>query len=500
MQLPNDVWLEITHHLQRKDLKTFRLVNKTFASLATICLFRRLIIRPNYDSLKRAIEVAKVPGLARVVKTLELRAETVFQDVEEIALHMKQRGIPNAEDRAYGIVDFGLFLAHRGKLTAAEKRYEDLDEPAEITYLCKSLPSLRRIRRLYGNWWSTQDQMEFTKIYGLFPSTPRPGFSLETILTACSAVTCRSLRLNKLTWEDFQADMVSQRERDKPLRSIQNLELMLEATHGLDNNGLSGHIRCFSTLIAGLGNIRHLSLELDIHGFWQTHTPGALWKVLFHHRFEQLQSLDLHSPICTEQRIFNFCVRHAATLKRIRLTDLTLCNSLTVDQDERPSEEPSVLRLLWSLPYCMALESFLLYGGVAGCGQEKWDLYMSEAGRCYDSRLKQLEDYVCGNGDFPFPIVAKQLNFEGWLADISLSSAVRELAWKDQATTSSNFNSNRSTISTQAAVSHTVLALELLWPEDKWQMLASCSDESFEWTDPESRCTDWRLDYNQEDD
>ena len=68
MYVPQEILQLICKHLERSDLKIFRLANKLLSDAANISLFRYIYLRRNMDSFCRLRMIASTPHLAKLVK------------------------------------------------------------------------------------------------------------------------------------------------------------------------------------------------------------------------------------------------------------------------------------------------------------------------------------------------------------------------------------------------------------------------------------------------
>ena len=503
--IPNDLWLEVINHLDRKELKTIRLAGKDVAALAVARLFRQVIIRPNVDSLKRAFSIAGLPAIAHAVQELELRAETVFHSPMEIVKYARENAWQD-DQHISTVVDLGKFITRRGKLALAEADYRRMDEAAELARLCRQLPSLHTLHRRVNDGYSRYvGRSSFAKSYGLFPTKYWDAFHVPSMLAACEASQIRSLRWESLHWSECQRDLARFEMSGTPLGHVRELHLVLEAKRSLPRRGLEEHVHALSTLLGILPELQHLSLNLDVDLFWHDHTQQTLWQHVLQQNWKHLQSINFDKLVCTEQALLDFIARHRTSLKHVRFGGLTLCDS---EEVEAPINGTSVMRALWTIPRIVALDSCILEEEIRSCGEEDWQIYLSydmeRDTLSRDCNLVRLEGYMCRQYHFPFPELAEALNYEQVFAASGLRS-VDLLPYSTHWTGDLGRDNNQSDAGDHAASrisGHKYHDPVLLTREDKQKLFAACSDDTFTWNASHEMDCDWSLSFvhNQDPD
>ena len=405
-KLPDELWLEIIRYSEREDLRSIRLLSKSHASLPVSRLFHTLVMRPNIDSLKRAVKVADTPALAAVVQELHLRSETLPKDVGRLGEFMFANQFRFVDEPQLGLVEYDKFFGKIEHLKNAERMYNSrTDEGKELTKLLTRLPALRHVQRYYdwnGKWWDASSS--FATSHGLRTLEGRSTFLPHNILRACaqsSAPQIKSLCWNNIEWSELELAMAVWRPNN--VKGLLNHILKLDVSLALFGSQWSlseEKLRLFHVFLSQFGKAEDVTLNLNSDG--GPHHPDALflWRGFCDSVWLHLRSIHLKNFSGSERELLNFLEWHAKTLKNLTISDITMHNEPVGEWEVLNS----VMRLIWTIPHVLSLDSFNVEGSLISCGWEHWNIPSTPLRQLSDDCVRRrLCEYACRRTSYPFP-------------------------------------------------------------------------------------------------
>ncbi|EXJ72672.1 uncharacterized protein A1O5_03818 [Cladophialophora psammophila CBS 110553] len=422
--LPNEIFLLIIQRCPRPILKQLRLVCKNLAQMAEPYLWNRVVLVPNDHcilGLYRALRHSKVTRHI-VELTYDGRFGSFFQRI---------RGIPPDPALPYPIEVQHKTVAQVDRACSGHfKPYEDLAiEVAILSRTLRILPNLRAVRVRDYEDEATMAAAErscnptaaaevpsfYVKICNrlrIDPETVEWGAMAGSsgrsytkgFLTAAFSASCRLL--------SFEADNIDGRAMfgvapNKSPAALQQLRICRAVTEDLLTLELSfrndtlitgaHHLEAIRSLLEGAPRIRTLKLRLtdcsgnryeyadddltsDLCGLLET--PAGTWTSV--PLLPRLETLILDACVCHDEDLIHFLKIHAATLRRLQLSNVTLLG----DEDRRECW----VRLIKHLKKDLKLTSVSFSGWLSNGGRQQWFVTKDTVG--IDRLKAKVEAYV----------------------------------------------------------------------------------------------------------
>jgi len=80
LSLPAEIWVEVFDYMNVAELKTIRLVNRSFAELGAPLLFRRCYLYITEESYRRLESLASHPVLSKYVRSISYDTRSLPDD------------------------------------------------------------------------------------------------------------------------------------------------------------------------------------------------------------------------------------------------------------------------------------------------------------------------------------------------------------------------------------------------------------------------------------
>ena len=422
-QLPTELWSRVLEDIDSFDLKRVRRICKQLNDVCRPLIFKTIILRPNQKSLDNARAISSDSTLSTYVKFLELRAETVFRTIQQIAdfmtrnkRYLKYHTITNLVPQGYAYVDYVRFVNNMPELRKQEIAYVMQREWTALFDLCKQLPSLQHVVRICG---SPHDLFSFVvnrfaRQYGLNITIEADEFGFLEVMPLVNT-TATALSFQTISDEAFsygwQATVRAMLDFD--LSRLRSLNMHYEVTHYDREVGHISHYNSLNAFLSKLVGLKDLKLFIFmskvIRGnhvtYRPTHHQPALvyvWKQIVRQYWPNLTSLWLSNVVCTEFELLTMVARHSKMLKDVLLDGVWLHE--IPQEEERPFlSHDSVIRFLWMLPYTCELDKFTANGPFKSCQKEEWVFDPESEEPSFGPMKKKINDYVCKGGGFPLP-------------------------------------------------------------------------------------------------
>lgn len=108
----------------------------------------------------------------------------------------------------------------------------------------------------------------------------------------------------------------------------------------------------------------------------------------------------LNNVITTEDNLISFLEVHRDSLNSLTLHGVKLrCIHEASDPSRRPSRQSSVVRTIWPVGQVTRLRRVKLWGSFSHGHNQDWGI---DTGRSRECFVKEVVDYICQRGPFPF--------------------------------------------------------------------------------------------------
>ena len=403
---PRELWQIIldSNTWDRSELRILRLTSKPLLSCSTPLLFKHVVLRPNTNSLARAMSIARHEHLAQHVRTLHRRGDVVcrwIRNVEEFRREV-QRTWPLEADKQAICANAERFWKKIPRMQKKQAVYRDIDHFEAISNLCNRLLNLIALdfssRPNPKSAWSGQFGSE-TQCCG--------NLKFDEQVRLCHIVEPRPTTLYRVEAQYFWTSSIRnalEQYWSTGLNKLRHLDIGFHFYSPRDDRQfLPDHLRDF---FKAAQTVEHLVL-----GFEECcRDPGGAYdrftSVLLDSTWPQLRKLHLVWMSAQLVHMIRFLDRHKTLLRNLTFENLLPCSER--DHDQWLVECPT-MHIVCYIRDELRLESFHIRGYIGNPSWEfyneeiDWQLFHATDTGEYSDRLQRIQRFALCKGDFPFP-------------------------------------------------------------------------------------------------
>lgn len=416
--LPVEVQLEISKHLDLTSLKSFRQVERACVPAASKRLFKEIKLWPLIWSWTRLETMSQSLFVQDYVDTLRLHTNVLNTSYLESKngrqdfTRMMQRFRNHTAHKDLGVSlsdqEADTLFAKYRLYVGAQRLFEKLDATA-IRRVIRGFSNLKAIvcdERKFNIFDSSIDFLpgpSLAKSINLVTlASLTPGTCFDTFYAVCMNWRLHHLTLEPIFWRQLpvsnEEDLSSSEQDPKASTYDEQRTLVLR----LDNKGYLISSRMQDTYLTRLTSYisRYTNLGMLTLSFGATHFlynyAEILLKIsaaLTRLHLPQLWYLALANVFTTERSMTELLQNHSMTLRILQLS------SIGVGLPRNAVERESVLSLFWKIRHATFLEKVELKGLFTNMVDEAWEAVQER--KVGNSCCTQLEDFMCHKIDWP---------------------------------------------------------------------------------------------------
>ncbi|KEF60269.1 uncharacterized protein A1O9_05119 [Exophiala aquamarina CBS 119918] len=419
--LPVEVQLEISQHLDLTSLKSFRQVERGCIAATSKHLFKEIKLWPLIWSWTRLEAMSQSPFVHDYVDTLRLHtivlntsyleSKSGREDFIRMMQRIHRQNTPACHDSSVSTDPLSdqeantLFAKYR-LYVGAQRLFEKLDVTAIRRVICgfSNLKAIVCDERRYNIFDSNIDFLPGPSLARSVDLTTRADLTTTPVLDpfycACMSSRLHHLILEPVLWRHLpvsdEEDIPSSEQQAEPRTYDDHRTLVLS----LDNKGYLTSSRMQDTYLARLTNYisRYTNLGMLTLSFGATHFlynyAEILLKIsaaLTRLHLPQLWYLALANVFTTEKSMTKLLQNHSKSLRFLQLS------SIGVGLPRNARERESVLSLFWKIRQVTFLEKVKLKGLFTNMVDEAWEATEGKQLGC----RTQLEDFMSHKIDWP---------------------------------------------------------------------------------------------------
>ncbi len=434
-KIPTEMIGSIMQYLSRNDLKPCRLVDKRTSHEAARALFRTIVFAPSMTSVDKINKLAHDPRFACYVQVIDIHRYPIrFTDFERALDSSFEEAEPEAKSRMKQAfkdeVDASRqFLAPESSEQASEL-WQKFSQLRHVFFTNASNSSGKTDDFFHnGRLKEDCDLFRRTGVRLLHDRSHYfdPELSTDILLVSkyLQHTRPRVLEMSETHWQDFSRRFSLDRlDRDTILPMLSevkrfkltfrnwfnwfdssNIIKLWEFTNKLWRN-LSMAFPQLQDLWLGFDGIpprSRSSTEARPQGCERYIVPATMIKSLLFPQYSRLVSLTLENVCTSLTDLQDFIRRHATTLKTIRF------ENLLIDGERFPIGKilGSMMKLILFLHNETALETMSFEGCFSDHENKGEILHCAYPNR--PCLLRQVENYICHRGEFPFKVLQPYL-------------------------------------------------------------------------------------------
>ena len=358
---PSEVLEQICQHLGSTELKTARLLCRSFQPVARKCLFSEVVIRTNLVSFKRLGWISRNKTLKEFVKKLiydDTLMHNEYKTIESWLLRdadldgsmehdriassagstdRKPTGepLPTAE-ATYHYAQYLHYIKCQERLLAGEELREWIAE------ICVSLPNLEAVELVSPGMY-LRSRISQARAIGretlVAPVTKPNNTERVHIFTSLARAAISSItRLKSITGRiplcAFEELYCCKEDLDEKLGRVRCLSFDMDNVRAMAGNTMAGNANVAdpqycASLIAKASMLQKLHLNFEIPFAGWPLSLGLSTLLVERSHWPSLKDLRLGGLNCDEAGLKDFLLTHTATLKYLELLDIKLIRSGT---------------------------------------------------------------------------------------------------------------------------------------------------------------------------
>jgi len=408
-QLPAEILFLVAAHCGRDELKSLRLADRAFLTVATEHLFREIHISPNTLSFDRAHSVTEHDHLGKHAKSLVYHfglLEDAYSDLE--AFRREWRFTQTlGETREPSAVTANVEQSYQCYLVeiGGQRDFEEVRKEAdELKRLAARLPNLESISTLLD------DVKPFTELHdyigkrvGMAAADDYGDGRFCKLFKAVADKSLRKVSARSLQWPDlyFIEEMLGEdiTRYQRCLRKLEYLEMGIynalndfEIGEDEEKDEYMYNVDKLDAFLREASKLTTLKLDFEELPF-ESHADEMLpiSQTIFKHQWPGLRELKLEAICAHETALVRFLDSHKVSLEKLCLGDRELARE--------GDKVPSILTMFQSIRESLRLRECRITGNFTNRIDQAW--YVDTEYRQQNCFRDQLEAYLSGQDQRP---------------------------------------------------------------------------------------------------